>query len=133
MTAISTVLSCIALPVNLLLYANFSYHADVTADLDWVSVFVALGIVISAITLGLYMSYQCHSYKFNMLANKVGNIAGFLLVIFSATVTNMGDADSKIWSRHWSFYVATIAPCALGLIIASVLASLLNLRKPERM
>lgn len=133
MTAISTVLSCIALPVNLLLYANFSYNADVTADLDWASVFIALVIVISAIGLGLYMSYKSHSYKFNMLANKVGNIAGFLLIVFSALVTNIGDADSRIWSRHWTFYVATIAPCILGLIIASGLASFLNLRKPERM
>ena len=133
MTAISTILSCIALPVNLLLYANFSYNADVISDLDWVSVFVALAIVISAITMGLYMSHQCHSFKFNMLANKVGNIAGFLLIVFSATVTNGGDAGSRIWSRHWTFYVATIAPCVLGLIIASGLASLLNLRKPERM
>jgi len=133
MTAISTILSCLALPVNLLLYANFSYNADVISDLDWVSVFVALGIVISAITLGLYMSYHCHSFKFNMLANKVGNIAGFLLIIFSATVTNGGDADSRIWSRHWTFYVATVAPCILGLFIASALASLCNLRKPERM
>lgn len=133
MTAISTILSCVALPVNLLLYANFSYNADVTQDLDWVSVFVALTIVISAIALGLYMSHKSHSYKFNMLANKVGNIAGFLLIVFSATVTNLGDADSRIWSRHWTFYVATIAPCVLGLIIASGLASLINLRKPERM
>lgn len=133
MTAISTILSCIALPVNLLLYANFSYNADVISDLDWTSVFVALFIVISAIGLGLYMSHQSHSYKFNMLANKLGNIAGFLLIGFSATVTNMGDADSRIWSRHWTFYVATIAPCLLGLIVASALASLINLRKPERM
>lgn len=133
MTAISTVLSCIALPVNLLLYANFSYHADVISDLDWTSVFVALVIVISAIGLGLYMSHKSHSYKFNMYANKLGNISGLLLIIFSATVTNIGDADSRIWSRHWSFYVATIAPCLLGLVIASGLASLMNLRKPERM
>ena len=133
MTAISTILSVVALPVNLLLYANFSYNADVTSDLDWISVFIALAIVISAITLGLYMSYHCRSYKFNMLANKVGNISGFLLIVFSATVTNTGDADSKIWSRHWTFYVATIAPCLLGLIIASAFASLINLRKPERM
>lgn len=132
MTAISTILSVIALPVNLLLYAKFSYDADVTSDLDWISVFVALGIVISAITLGLYVSYKCHSYKFNMIVNKVGNLAGFLLIIFSATVTNTGDADSRIWSRHWTFYIAIIAPCLLGLTIASILASLINLRKPER-
>jgi len=133
MTAISTILSVIALPINLLLYAKFSYDADVTSDLDWISVFFALGVVISAITMGIYMSYQCHSYKFNMMANKVGNLAGFALIIFSATVTNTGDADSKIWSRHWTFYVATMIPCILGLTIASILASLLNLRKPERM
>jgi len=133
MTAISTILSCVALPVNLLVYAKFSYHADVTSDLDWLSVFIALIIVISGIALGLYMSHKSHSYKFNMLANKMGNIAGLLLIIFSATVTNTGDADSRIWSRHWTFYVATIAPCLLGLCIASALASLINLRKPERM
>jgi L-cystine uptake protein TcyP (sodium:dicarboxylate symporter family) len=66
-------------------------------------------------------------------ALQIGNIAGFLLIVFSATVTNAGDAGTQIWSRHWSFYVACAAPCVLGLIIASVLASLLNLQKPERM
>lgn len=43
MTAISTILSVIALPANLLLYATFSYEADVTSDLDWKSLFIALG------------------------------------------------------------------------------------------
>lgn len=133
MTAISTILSVIALPLNLLLYAKLSYDADVIKDLDFVSVFVALCVVISSIGLGLYLSHACHSYRFNMLANKVGNVAGFLLIIFSATVTNGGDSDSKIWSRHWSFYVAIIAPCLLGLLIASILASFINLKKPERM
>jgi predicted Na+-dependent transporter len=71
MTAISTILSVIALPANLLLYANISYERDITADLDWQSVFIALAIVISAIVLGLYSSYRCHSYKFNIWANKV--------------------------------------------------------------
>ena len=134
MTAISTILSILALPANLLLYANVSYHADVTRDLDWVSVFVALAIVISAIALGLFCSYSCHSHRFNILANQVGNAAGFLLILFSATMTNTGEeADSKIWSRHWTFYVAIMAPCLVGLIIASILASLLKLKRPERM
>lgn len=133
MTAISTVLSIIALPANLLLYANISYAADVTSDLDWRSVFIALAIVISAIALGLYSSYRCHSYRFNIFCNKLGNVAGFLLILFSATVTNTGDSDTKIWSREGAFYIACIAPCVLGLVMASVLASLLSLQKPERM
>lgn len=70
MTAISTILSVLALPANLLLYANVSYHADVTSDLDWVSVFVALSIVISAISLGLFCSFYCHSHRFNIMANQ---------------------------------------------------------------
>jgi predicted Na+-dependent transporter len=78
MTAISTILSCVALPANLLLYANISYNADVTKDLDWMSVFVALAIVISAIALGLYCSYSTHSYRFNMIANK----GKMILVLF---------------------------------------------------
>ena len=71
MTAISTVLSVLALPANLLLYANISYEAHVTEQLDWRSVFIALAIVISAISIGLYCSYRFHSYKFNIIANKV--------------------------------------------------------------
>jgi hypothetical protein len=76
MTAISTILSTIALPVNLLIYANISYEADVTQALDWKSVFVALAIVITAIILGLYLSYRTHSYKFNVIANKVSQRSG---------------------------------------------------------
>eukprot|EP00934_Nitzschia_sp_Nitz4_P005170 Nitzschia sp. Nitz4//scaffold10_size219509//204559//205804//NITZ4_001464-RA/size219509-augustus-gene-0.282-mRNA-1//-1//CDS//3329533028//5160//frame0 len=132
MTAISTVLSVFALPANLILYANLAYEKDVTADLDWKSVFVALVIVITAIALGLYCSYRSTSIEFNLMANKIGNVAGFLLIVFSAAVTNSGDADSKIWSRHWTFYVACAAPCILGLIVASFLASVLKLERPER-
>jgi predicted Na+-dependent transporter len=133
MTAISTVLSVVTLPANLLLYAKLSYDADVTSNLDWRSVFIALAIVISAIASGLICSYYVQSHGFNILANQVGNISGLLLVIFSATVTNTGNSDSKIWSRDWTFYVATMSPCLIGLILSSLLGSVFNLRKPERM
>lgn len=133
MTAISTLLSIFTLPANLLLYAKFSYAADVTKDLDWTALFISLGIVISAITLGLYFSYKIHSYRFNVYANKCGNISGLALIIFSALVTNVGDAESRIWNRDWQFYVSCIFPCILGLVLSSVLASVLKLKKPERM
>jgi predicted Na+-dependent transporter len=71
MTAVSTILSVFTLPANLILYANLAYEADVTKELDWTSVFVALAVVISAISLGLYCSYRSTSLKFNVLANKV--------------------------------------------------------------
>ncbi len=71
MTAISTILSCIALPANLLLYSRFSYGDDVVSLLDWPSLFTALVVVIGAITVGLICSAKIHSHRFNVLANKV--------------------------------------------------------------
>ena len=71
MTAISTLLSIIFLPINLMIYTRGSYDADVIHSVDWVSLFIALGIVISAIGLGLFSSASIHSPKFNIYANKV--------------------------------------------------------------
>ena len=71
MTAISTLMSVIMLPLNLILYSRGSYNADVVNNVDWVSLFIALGIVITAIGLGLYSSAAVHSPKFNLYANKV--------------------------------------------------------------
>mmetsp|Transcript_25181 Transcript_25181/g.35483 ORF Transcript_25181/g.35483 Transcript_25181/m.35483 type:complete len:400 (-) Transcript_25181:267-1466(-) len=132
MTAISTVLSVIALPANLLIYAKYSYDDDVIANLDWTSLFVALAIVIGAISLGLFCSASRGTPEFNLFANKLGNFAGICLVIFSATMTNTGGDDTKIWERDWQFYVATALPCVLGLIVANLMTSGIQLRKPER-
>lgn len=162
MTAISTILSIAILPLNLLLYTKYSYDDDVISKLDWYvvlmvcsfrpfmyrffhsilrfchstgnrpSLFTALFIVILAIAIGLYCSYKIKSFEFNKRANQLGNAAGLALIAFSALVTNTGDADSKIWSRDWSFYVGVSLPCILGLIIANVIGTMCNLKKPER-
>lgn len=132
MTAISTILSIVLLPANLLLYTRISYQADVLSQLDWTSVFIALGVVIAAITLGLLGSYRFNSLAFNQRCNTIGNFAGFCLIVFSATMTNTGDADTKIWSREWQFYVGVMIPCLGGLILANVIGLLLNLKAAER-
>jgi len=131
-TAISTILSIAILPLNLLLYTKYSYDDDVISKLNWPSLFTALIIVISAIAIGLYCSYKIRSFEFNKRANRLGNLAGLTLIIFSALVTNMGDADSKIWSRDWSFYVGVSLPCILGLLFANIIGTICNLKKPER-
>lgn len=132
MTAISTILSIAILPVNLLIYAKYSYEDDIISQLDWKALFMALFVVISAIVIGLVCSYKIKSHEFNKRANQLGNAAGLILIVFSALVTNTGDADSKIWSRHWSFYVGVALPCVLGLIIANAIGTMCNLKPPER-
>lgn len=132
MTAVSTILSCITLPANLLLYSKFSYDDDVVASLDWPSLFTALVIVIGAITLGLICSAKLHSHNFNAMANKLGNIAGISLVIFSGAMSNTGGEESRIWNRDWEFYVGVAFPCLAGLLIANVMTAVFKLNKPER-
>lgn len=132
MTAVSTILSICILPINLLLYTKYSYEADILHNLDWPSLFFALLIVISAIGLGLYCSYKNKSHEFNGRANQLGNYSGLALIIFSATVTNMGDSDSRIWARDWNFYVAVSGPCIAGLVLANIIATYYDLKPPER-
>ncbi|KAL7568981.1 hypothetical protein ACA910_021273 [Epithemia clementina (nom. ined.)] len=136
MTALSTVLSMVFLPLNLLFYTKMAYNKqeddDLVANLDWSSLFTSLAIVMCAILLGLTLSAKVHNVRFQHFANGLGNAAGLMLIIFSATMTNTGDSDSKIWSRNWSFYVAVSGPCLGGLILANILATLAQLPKPER-
>ena len=71
MTAISTMISLLMLPLNLLLYAKLTYEEDILGSIDWVALFVSLAVVILAITSGLYVSAKLNSFKINILANKV--------------------------------------------------------------
>lgn len=132
MTAISTVLSIAMLPLNLLLYTTLAYEDDVVENLDWMSLFVALLVVIGGIFAGLYCSYYFESKTLNRRANTLGNLAGIALMVFSALVANTGDSDSQIWNRDWTFYVGVCLPCLIGLIVANLIASTLALKKPER-
>jgi len=76
MTAISTLMSVILMPANLLLYCNAAYDADVVQSIDFNSLFIALTVVISAIGTGLFASAKIHSYRFNIFANKVRTYIG---------------------------------------------------------
>ena len=131
MTAISTLLSVIVMPLNILFYCKFAYDADIVQSLDFRSLFVALGVVISAISLGLLASAKIHSYRFNILANRLGNYAGLSLVAFSALVSNTG-GETKIWEHSWKFYVGVMLPCVAGLILANIMTTACNINKPER-
>mmetsp|Transcript_43899 Transcript_43899/g.81634 ORF Transcript_43899/g.81634 Transcript_43899/m.81634 type:complete len:653 (-) Transcript_43899:86-2044(-) len=140
MTAISTLLSIVMLPINLTIYTTFSYSGDVVKNLDWISLFVSLVVVIGAIGSGLFCSAKVHSHRFNLLANKLGNVAGVSLVVYSILVSGSDGEDPSgggedaqgLWDRDWVFYFGVAAPCVLGLVIANLLTSFLRLAKPER-
>ena len=133
MTAMSTVVSIIALPFHLLVWTRLSYGNGVARNLDWTALVFSLMVVLSAISMGLFASKKLRCDHFRKLANMLGNASGVALLVFSATVTNSGeDVDSKIWARDWRFYIATLLPCALGLFVANLIASCRDLPDPER-
>jgi len=132
MTAISTLMSIAMLPINLLLYTRLSYDSDVLQTLDWTSLVVAMIVVISAIGLGIFCSARYQSHKFNLTANKLGNISGLSLILFSAVLSNVGGGGVRIWNRGWEFYIGVALPCLLALILSNVVTTWLNLKKPER-
>lgn len=117
MTAISTLLSTVFLPINLLIYARYSYEADVIANLDWVSLFTALAIVIGAIGLGLFCSAKIHSHKFNLMANHVCLycffwMLSFDLCCFSGTVRV---SHTRFRRSHLYPFSSGIGPALLSL------------------
>lgn len=131
MTTISTLLSVIMLPVNLILYATTSYSKDVVQSLDWYALFLSLTVVIGGIFSGLICSTTIKSRRFQLYANKLGNVAGVALVTFSAVISST-NPHSDLWNQPFVFYLGVALPCALGLIIATWMASYFKLDKPER-
>lgn len=136
MTATSTILSMIALPVNLLLYSHLAYGMhDEGADsvvkaLNFGELFISLGIVISAIALGLLASWKIESNTFQIWANRGASISGVALILVSALLSSVG-TETNFWNQHWKFYVGVALPCLLGLFIANIISRCCRLSKPE--
>jgi len=141
MTALSTLVSVIMLPFNLLLYSRFlskiyPTQLDVMNHVDWTSIMVALTIVIFAIFSGLLLSYYSvsRSQVLQYKANRAGNIAGILLITFSFLVSQFsGNHETSLWGQNAGFYVGVAFPIVCGLSLTTFLASKFRLEKPERM
>lgn len=135
MTAVSTVLSSVFLPLNLLIYANLAFESNIVKELKWGAMFLSIGVVVVAIGTGLYGSYRSmkhrSGYKFQYVCNRVGNISGVLLVIFSAVISSL-DPKGAIWNRDGIFYVAVASPCMVGVLVSVGLSTWCKLEKPER-
>jgi predicted Na+-dependent transporter len=132
MTAISTLLSTIMLPTNLILYTRWTYSSAVVKSLDWSALFVSLIVVLGGISSGLLASAkQARNPNFHRRANLLGNLAGLSLITLSITVSS-ADHQASIWTEETSFYVGVATPAIIGLGVATYLTSRLSLEKPER-
>lgn len=135
MTGISTLLSIIMLPANLLLYTRWTFSEAVVQSLDWTALFISLIVVISAITCGLLSSHIAErrgiTSKFHRRANIMGNVAGISLIALSVTVSST-DHQAALWDQDARFYIGVALPALIGLVIATWMSTRFNLAKPER-
>jgi len=131
MTGISTLLSVVMLPLNLVIYTTRTYSDEVVNALDWFALFLSLIVVLGGITSGVLTSAWCNSTRFNLMANKLGNFAGIALVTFSAVVSSSSE-DAGIWSQDSVFYIGCAFPAVIGVILATYMATKLGLEKAER-
>eukprot|EP00934_Nitzschia_sp_Nitz4_P004894 Nitzschia sp. Nitz4//scaffold10_size219509//203174//204390//NITZ4_001463-RA/size219509-augustus-gene-0.256-mRNA-1//1//CDS//3329533025//4884//frame0 len=131
MTGLSTILSTFMLPLNLLIYASGSYSKEVVRSLDWTALILSLVVVIGGIASGIGCSAWQNSTRFNILANKAGNVAGVALVLYSALVSTTSQ-DASLWSQNAKFYIGCALPAVIGVCVATFLATKADLDKPER-
>ena len=137
MTAVSTLLSTVMLPLNLVLYTRWTYSPVVVKSLDWTALFVSLLTVCTGIACGLAASAvsarhgHAQQVRFHQRANRLGNVAGLALITLSITVSS-STHQAAIWDQDASFYIGVALPAVLGLGMATYMATRFRLDKPER-
>ncbi|GKY91281.1 hypothetical protein MPSEU_000100600 [Mayamaea pseudoterrestris] len=136
MTAISTLLSAVMLPANLLLYTHWTYSEDVVKSLDWFALFLELVVVIGGISCGLLTSARAKTIGnealFHRRANLCGNVAGLALITLSISLNATGsDTQASLWNQSAVFYIGVALPAFMGVMIATYLATKADLEKPE--
>lgn len=128
MTALSSFLSTVMLPLNLFLYTRWAYSAKVLQNLDWTALYVSLIVVTGAITCGILVSAYYPSFR--KTANRLGSAAGLALITVSVTVSSDSNT-SDAWDQSLNFYVAVAIPPIVGLMTAITLSAKASIEKPE--
>jgi predicted Na+-dependent transporter len=135
MTTLSTLLSTILLPTNLVLYTRWTYSPAVVKSLDWSALMISIATVIGGIASGLLASYiasrRGRTALFRTRANRIGNVAGISLIVLSFSVSS-SDEDTSLWDRGPKFYIGCAFPAILGLFMSNYLATKAELDPPER-
>lgn len=151
MTAASTVLSMGFLPLNIYIYSHLTYPQDVLGALNWISLGISLAVVVSSIMAGLAVSHRYSSrppsngdddndgddeannnkgQRVRSIINKFGNLAGLGLILFTSLASEGGRITLP--GKEPVFYYGTILPIAFGLVCSVIVASLVRLKRPER-
>lgn len=77
MTAISTIVAIVMLPLNLMIYSKLAFNqadTDFVHMIDFGPLFTSLVVVFAAISLGIIATDKIDSHNFNLQANRVSQL-----------------------------------------------------------
>ena len=125
-TTASTLVSCAALPLNLLIYVKTISGTDVR--LDWWQITISCGVVVVAVAVGLLTSLRLER-RGRQLVNRLGSVAGVCLMGMSATSNTM--SHDPIYGKPPRWFLGVCLPVPLGLLATFGLSRCLRLEPPE--
>ena len=125
MTTASTLVSLVALPVNLLLYVTLLYGRE--ANVEMSRLLLACGVVVAAVITGYFFSR--HFPRQRKAISLVGQTAGVMQMTLGA-LANGGSSD-PVWENPPTWFAAVTLPVLGGLCIAMAAAKLVRLPDPQ--
>mmetsp|Transcript_82513 Transcript_82513/g.163875 ORF Transcript_82513/g.163875 Transcript_82513/m.163875 type:complete len:454 (-) Transcript_82513:87-1448(-) len=129
MTTTSTFAAMAMLPLNTMLYLKVVLGTG-GVDLPLLNLLPSLGIVVGAVAAGLSAAH-CFPSKRSAF-NRLGSIGGIALVAL-ALFSPSSNSPSLSEFTAWLLWVAVTLPCVMGIVITTVLASLVpGISPPER-
>ena len=125
MTTASTIVSMIALPLNVLLYITLLYGRSVDVNLP--ALLSGCAIVISGVFSGYSISRRYPGLR--QPVSSFGQAAGVALMVVGA-LTN-GRSRQPVWTNEASWFAAISVPVIGGLSIAMLIAVAVRLPRPQ--
>ena len=138
MTTVSTFLGCGFLPLNVFVYSYAAYRSDVLYAINFGNIFISPAIVIVAISVGIFCSYKIDTPRWHKTSNILGNVSGLALIIFTVILAFIDDGsktemETANYENDIGDYFVVGIPCLMGLIVATLIASITKRPKPERL
>mmetsp|Transcript_42999 Transcript_42999/g.125014 ORF Transcript_42999/g.125014 Transcript_42999/m.125014 type:complete len:297 (+) Transcript_42999:92-982(+) len=137
MTAVSTLLSAVMLPLNLTIYLNMMDRGD-SVEIPWGPLLQSLGTVLCAIIAGVCMStFRPNSAR---LMTALGNMSGICMIAITLVASMLKKKDggaeevTPLWGHELSFYGIVASPFIISLTASLLISSMrcLSLARPER-
>ena len=125
MTTASTLVSVIALPLNLMLYVTLLYGRSVEVPMQ--ELLRACGVVIAAVITGYTISRAFPSSR--KVVSVIGQTAGVAQMTLGAAAN--GVSSDPVWENPPSWFACIMLPVLGGLCAALLVARLIRLPNPE--